>query len=185
VASQASQTGGWLTRYPDLTGKTMIVAGDSSYLLEVTQALAGNGVLLAIVAPDRQLVEAAVALAEAADGVVFGITADPSAAVIWQRIASHIEQRLGPIDVVVAIATAPTRRVIAKALLPDMTARHRGVLIEAGAKVVSRPTPAGVHHRAITGGNFTARDLAACVLLCASDTLAVPQLVVRAGQPPA
>jgi hypothetical protein len=185
MASRAGETSKWLTRYPDLTGKTMIVAGESSYLLEVTQALAGNGVLLAIVAPDRELVEAAVALAEAESGVVFGITADPSAAVIWQRIASHIEQRLGPIDVVVSIATAPTRRVIANALLPDMTARRRGVLIEAGAKVTSRTTPNGVHHRAITGGNFTARDLAACVLLCASDTLTARQLVVRAGQLPA
>jgi len=131
MASPTSETGRWLTRYPDLAGKTMIVAGESSYLLEVTQALAGNGVLLAIVAPDRDLVEAAVALAEAESGVVFGITADPSAGVVWQRVAPHIEQRLGP------------------------------------------------------GASFTARDLAACVLLCASDTLTVPQLVVRLGQPPA
>jgi hypothetical protein len=162
----------------------MIVVGQSSDLLEITQALANNGVLLAVVAPDRALVEAAVALAEAAEAVVFGITADPSSATIWKRIASHIEQRLGPIDAVVAIATAPARRVIAHALLPDMAARQRGVLIEAGAKVATRATAPGVRHRAITGGDFAASDLAAAVLMCASDTLTVPYLVVRSAQAP-
>jgi NAD(P)-dependent dehydrogenase (short-subunit alcohol dehydrogenase family) len=163
----------------------MIVAGESSDLLEVTRTLAANGVLLAVVAPDRTLVAGAVALAEAAEGVVFGITTDPSARQSWSRIAPHIEQRLGPIDVVVSIATPVTREVIAAALLPDMAARRRGVLIEAGVGVESRPTPAGVRHRAVTRGNFTAADLAASVLLCASDTLSMTHLVVSSGQPPA
>jgi NAD(P)-dependent dehydrogenase (short-subunit alcohol dehydrogenase family) len=184
VANRADQASRWLTRYPDLAGKTMIVAGESSYILAVTRALAANGALLAIVAPDRGVVEQSLAIAELAGGAVFGMTADPSSAVVWKRIASHIEQRLGPIDVVVSIATAPTRRVIASALLPDMAARQRGVLIEAGAKVPTRAMAPGVRHRAITGGDFSGDDLAATVLMCASDTLTVPHMVVRSAQAP-
>jgi NAD(P)-dependent dehydrogenase (short-subunit alcohol dehydrogenase family) len=150
----------------------------------VTRGLAANGALLAIVAPDRGVVEQSLEIAEQAGGAVFGITADPSSSVVWKRIASHIEQRLGPIDVVVSIATAPTRRVIANALLPDMAARRRGVLIEAGAKVPPRAMAPGVRHRSITGAEFSADDLAATVLMCASDTLTVPRLIVRCAQPP-
>jgi hypothetical protein len=162
----------------------MIVAGESSYLLDIATALSANGVLLAIVAPDRVLVERAVRIAEDQDGVVFGITADPSNRTVWKRIAPHIEQRLGPIDVAVVVATAPTRRVISTTLLPDMTARGRGVLIEAGAKVPTRKTAAGVRHRSIQGA-FAAGELAAAVLLCASDTMVASSLVMTARQTPA
>jgi NAD(P)-dependent dehydrogenase (short-subunit alcohol dehydrogenase family) len=174
----ASKPSGWATRYPDLAGKTMIVAGESSDLLETVRALASNSALLAIVAPSREIVQASTAIAETYGATVFGMTVDPSSPAVWERITQHIEQRLGPIDVVVAIAAAPTRRVIADALLPDMTARGHGVLIEAGATVQSLPTSGGVRHRALTGGDYTAGDLAAAVLLCASDTLTALHLTI-------
>jgi hypothetical protein len=164
-------TSSWTARYPDLTGKAVIVAGDSARIVEVVRALAANGALLAVVAEDRAVVESAVAVAEALEAAVLGMTADPSSAAVWERVAPHIEQRLAPIDIAVAVGADSLRRAVTAALLPDMTARHRGVLIEIDAKVSPMVTPAGVRHRAVQVGVGNDADVAATVLLCASDTV--------------
>jgi hypothetical protein len=176
-------TSGWSARYPDLAGKVVVVAGESSVLFEVTVMLVANGAVPAVVAPDRSIVDEAAAAADAAGRAGLGITADPSQPETWDRITPHIEQRLGPIDVAVVIAREPTRQVIVDALVPDMVARARGVIVEAGAVVAPRSLPDGVRHRAIQGtAGVAASDLAQVALLCASDTIAAPGLVVALGQ---
>jgi hypothetical protein len=177
-------TSGWTARYPDLTGKAVIVAADSRRLIEVARGLAANATLLAIVAPDRDIVDEAVQIAESLDAAVVGMTADPASDDVWVRIAPHIEQRLGPIDVAVAIGSAELRQTVAVALLPDMAARHRGVLVEVDATVAPLATADGVRHRGIQTGtddDLADADIAAAVLLCASDTIAAPALLISAS----
>jgi hypothetical protein len=164
----------WTARYADLTGKTAIVAGDdAATVVEVVRALAANGALLAVVG-DRAVVDAAVEVAMGLDAQVFGMAADPASAAVWARIVPHIEQRLGPIDVVVAIGDAASRRVLADAVVGDMAARRRGVVVEVGPDPVG-PQDAGVRRRHVLGGDPDA--IGAGVLLCASD--AMPATTLR------
>jgi hypothetical protein len=158
------------------------VATDAPCVVEVVRGLAANGVLLAIVGEDRELVDDAVRVAEALDVAVLGMTADPSSAEVWERVAPHIEQRLGPIDIAVAIGSAAVRAALGAAVLPDMTTRQRGVLVEIGADVTTTPPSSGVRHRSIDVAEDTAdEDVAAAVLLCASDSVRAPTMTIRVG----
>lgn len=173
-------TSSWTARYPDLTGKAIVVAGDSRQLIEVVRGLAANAALLAIVAADREIVDEAVQVAESLDATVVGMTADPTSPEVWARLAPHIEQRLGPIDAAVAIGAAALRQAVAAALLPDMAARHRGMLVEVDATVAPVAAAAGVRHRGIQTGSdgIADSDVAAMVLLCASDTVSAGNFLV-------
>jgi hypothetical protein len=165
----------WTARYADLAGKAVIVAGDNAAtVVDVVRALAANGALIAVVAVDRAVVDAAAA---GLDAQVFAMAADPASEAVWARIVPHVEQRLGPIDVVVTISgAAADRAVVAAAVARDMAARRRGVVIEVG------PDPAGpgwdgVRRRHIVGG--TAESVAAAVLLCASDAMPTSSLRIE------
>lgn len=155
-------------RYPDLTGKAVIAVGTTDVLLEVTRRLAAHHMLIAVVASDRDLVQRCVGVAEALGAMVNGFTVDPADPVVWQRIAPHIEQRLGPIDVVIAVGDEGVRATVAAALVPDMLARHRGVLVEIGADDVA-PLTNNVRRYAISG-DLPAHDIAATAVRLASDT---------------
>jgi hypothetical protein len=176
-------TSSWTARYPDLTGKAVVIAADTVRVLEVVRGLAANGTLLAIVVEDRTVVDDAVQVAESLDAVVLGMAADPSNGDVWARLAPHIEQRLAPIDVAVAFGDPALRAAVTAALLPDMAARRRGVLVEVDQSVLPVVTPVGVRHRGIqcgsTGGDDS--DVAAAVLLCASDTVAAASMRVTLG----
>jgi hypothetical protein len=173
-------TSGWTARYPDLTGKTVIVAGESDRVIEISAALAANGAMLAIVSADRTAVDSAVRRAEADEVSVLGLTADPADPGVWPRIAPQIEQRLGPIDVVVTVGTAAMRDVVVHAVQPDMAARGRGVLVEVDASAPPRDLPVGLRHRGIEApGRRAAADVAAAVLICASDTVTAEKMTVR------
>jgi hypothetical protein len=176
-------TSSWTARYPDLTGKAVIVAGDSAHIVECVRGFAANGALLAIVAADRGIVDDAVRLAEGLDAAVLGMTADPSSPPVWERVAPHIEQRLGPIDVTIAIGRAPLRAVVTAALLPDMTARRRGVMVEIDAELGAVPSSPGVRRRGISVALVGAdgADVAAATLLCASDTVTAATMLVSLG----
>jgi NAD(P)-dependent dehydrogenase (short-subunit alcohol dehydrogenase family) len=165
----------WTARYADLTGKAVIVAGDDpAAVVEVVRALAANGALIALVAADRATVDAAVAVADGLEAQVFAMAADPASEAVWQRLVPHVEQRLGPIDVVVAIGDAASRAVLAAAVVGDMAERRRGVVIEVGPDP-SRPATDGVRRRHVVGGEPD--GVAAAVLLCASD--AMPAMSLR------
>jgi hypothetical protein len=169
----------WQARYPDLTGKVAVVAGTSSVLVHVMRELCRNRVTTALVVEDRALVSAATDYADELDLASLGIVADPSQRETWTRIAPHIEQRLGPIDIAVVIAPEATRMLVTTVLMPDMAARRHGVIVEAGAKVAARDMPDGLRHRSVTGGpGASPTDLAAAVTLCASDVLTASRVAI-------
>jgi NAD(P)-dependent dehydrogenase (short-subunit alcohol dehydrogenase family) len=169
----------WQARYPDLAGKVAVVTGASSVLDEVTRELCRNGVTPALIVDNRDLVTSATDYADEIGIASFGIVADPASPDTWQRVAQHVEQRLGPIDIAVVIAPATTRTLVVSVLLPDMTARRRGVIVEAGAEVSPLTVPQGLHHRAVMGsGGARATDLAAAIALCASDVLTAAQVTI-------
>jgi NAD(P)-dependent dehydrogenase (short-subunit alcohol dehydrogenase family) len=165
----------WTARYADLAGKAIIVAGDEAgAVIEVARALAANGALIAVVAADRDVVDAAVA---GLDAQAFAMAADPTSEAVWARIVPHVEQRLGPIDAVVTIgATAGDRAVVAAAVVGDMAARRRGVVIEVGPDPTGKVWD-GVRRRHIVGG--APESIAAAVLLCASDAMPAGSLRIE------
>ncbi|HWB66415.1 MAG TPA: SDR family NAD(P)-dependent oxidoreductase [Mycobacteriales bacterium] len=166
----------WSARYPDLVGKAVVIAGDGRGFVALAEAFAGAGALVAVVADDHHAVAAATRAAEARGATAYGFTADPANPAVWQRVAPHVEQRLGPIDVVV-VAGAPDRRAVAiEALRPDMAARRRGVIVEIGDAATTTPAD-GVRVRLIHPANDPA-DVTATALLCASDALAAPTLTI-------
>ncbi|HVW81229.1 MAG TPA: hypothetical protein VHB69_09860 [Mycobacteriales bacterium] len=170
----------WQARYPDLAGKVAVIAGTASVLKRVGTVLSDNGVLCAVVVDDRGVVDEVVQHADAMQLKSMGIVADPTQLDTWERVRPHIEQRLGPIDIGVVIAPPAARALMLSALLPDMAARRRGVLVEAGSVVERLDMPDGVRHRGISGGSgFLPTDLAAVVALCASDVLMAPTVMTR------
>jgi hypothetical protein len=170
----------WESSYPDLAGKVAVLAGTSSVLAEVARVLGENGAMCALVVDDRAVVERATTHADQLGIASFGIVADPSERGTWDRVAPHIEQRLGPIDVVVAIGPPGVRATIASALMPDMAARRRGVIVEAGATVKTMSVPAGLRHRAVSASEaVSAQDVAAAIALCASDVLAAADVNIN------
>lgn len=154
-------------RFPDLTGKAVVAVGDTAQLVEVTRQLAANRMLIAVVARDRALVRRAVETAEELDAMVNGFTADPADPAVWERIRPHIEQRLGPIDVVICAGDPGARATVVAALVPDMKARRRGVLIEIGTGSAD-PLGDGVRHHLIEG-DLDAHDVAATAVGYATD----------------
>lgn len=183
-ACVTSEVGGqaWQARYPDLAGKVAVLAGSSSVLAEVMRELCRNSVASALVVEDRALVAVATDYADQLGVASLGIVADPGSLDTWQRVAPHIEQRLGPIDIAVVVAPAATRLLVVTALIPDMTARRRGVIVEAGAEVAPLAMPNGLRHRSVTGGpGASPVDLAAAVTLCASDVLTAAEVAVAIG----
>ena len=161
-------TSGWIPRFADLTGKAVVVAaGDGWPFADVVAGLAANGALIAVVSADRVEV----------DQAVFELAADPSSPAVWERVAAQVEQRLGPIDVAVAMGDVALREVVRAALAPDMAARRRGVLVEIDTRVEIPDLAPGLRHRGIECNSPDA-DLAATVLLCASDSLASPVLKI-------
>jgi len=172
----------WAAHYPDLAGKAAVLAGTSSVLEAASMVLGQGGVMCALVANDRDIVGRATGQADDMGVASLGIVADPGEHKTWQRIAPQIEQRLGPIDIVVAIGPPAARLTIASALMPDMAARRRGVIVEAGAKVDPLAVPDGLRHRAVSAAaGVSALDLAAVIALCASDVLTSHEVSIQLG----
>jgi hypothetical protein len=154
-------------RFPDLTGKAVIAVGIDEALIEITRHLAANHMLIAVVSPDRDVVRQSVEIAESLGAMVNGFTVDPADPSVWQRIAPHIEQRLGPIDVVICGGGATIHDAVVAALAPDMAARHRGILIDIGTDIVE-PLGDGVRHHSIDA-DLQPQEVAATALRLASD----------------
>lgn len=172
----------WQARYPDLTGKVAVVSGSGDVVAAVAGALAANGTAVAVVSASKETVNAAVAAAERHGVAVFGVTAEPADHGTWERVRPHAEQRLGPIDIVVAIGVVTTRHAVVAAMSPDMGARHRGVVIEVGESGDLLALPDDVRHRLVkTIGAVRAVDVAAAVAFYASDVIAIPVAAVELG----
>lgn len=166
-------------RVPDLAGKTVIVAGPGLGLAEIVDAFVANHALVALVASDRELVRGPGRAADNADPPVVAITEDAANPQFWARFVPQVEQRRGPIDVVVAVGPAENRAALRAAVEADMAARRRGIVIEIDATVEPIEPRAGVRHRRIeVGPEPDPKAVAALVLLCASDLLESGELSV-------
>jgi hypothetical protein len=176
--------------YPDLVGKAVILAGDREVLSALAAGFAANGALPAIVSPIRAVVDDAVRRATENQVATFGVHADPALPDVWRRAGAQIEQRVGPIDIVVAAGGAAMRSATGAALLPDMGARRRGrfiVIDEVIDETVELPAPLpGVGLRAIETGSGDTQDvreddIVTLALMCASDRLDVARLTIQLG----
>jgi hypothetical protein len=177
-----SDVSAWHARYPDLVGKVAVVCGDDATTAAVVVALAASGVAIAVVAPTRETVDAAIRAADLHGVAIFGVSGDPAESATWARIGPHAEQRLGPIDIVIALGTDAAQDTVIAALLPDLVARHRGVVVEVGQRRPPSTTATGVRRRTVSpAGTTSAHDVAAAVVLCASDVLLSPIAEVRLG----
>jgi hypothetical protein len=116
-----------------LRGRVAVIAGDGPELVPICQRLLAGGVSLAVVGPDRTIVQAAIADVPDPSLTVVPMTADPSDPEVWDRLVPHAEQRLGPIDIAVAIGPKPLRDLAYDRLVADMIRRGHGVFIESDA----------------------------------------------------
>ena len=92
------------------------MAGHAPTLASLAAALVDAGALVAFVAPN--------ASAPTADAQVH---ADPADRQVWERIAPHVEQRLGPVDGVVTDAV--TEPVVEEVFGPDLVRRGHGAVV--------------------------------------------------------
>jgi len=115
----------------ELTGRVVVVAGAEAVLGPAAAALHDAGASVALVA-----------LADAArDDVTVHVRADPADADVWDRVAMHVEQHLGPVDAVVTDASAEA--VVRAVFAADLRRRGHGdiVVVRTGddiADVVTR-----------------------------------------------
>ena len=139
--------------YPDLAGKVAVVTGGSRGIGAATaQALADNGVAVAVVGRDRAAIAAVVDTIGSRGGRSVGLTADCTAEGDLAVLHQQVHDQLGPADILATFAggdgmpvpsTAETaahwRGVIDSdltstfltitAFLPDMTTPRSGVIV--------------------------------------------------------
>lgn len=147
-----------------LRGRVAVIAGDGSEIVAICRELLDAGVILLVVAPERQWVNDAVADVSDPALTVVPITADPSSTEVWDRLVPHAEQRLGPIDIAVAVGSVVLRDLAHERLAADMVRRGHGIFIEVGKDAPSRQTPAAIIYACLPRD---ADDLAARIVAIA------------------
>ena len=93
-------------------GQIVVVAGRDKRLAALAADLLAAGALVAFVDDNRSLPDAPVS-----------VRADPADERVWARVAPHVEQRLGPIDVV--ITDDACARVVEPVFAADLLRRGR------------------------------------------------------------
>ena len=107
-----------------LAGHVFIVAGSEPKLGEIADALTTAGALVAVVGPLAPIMD-----------VATHFRTDPTDRQVWERVVPHVEQRLGPIDGVVA--DHATHTLGEEFVGPDLCRRGHGAVIavDGGAAV--------------------------------------------------
>jgi NAD(P)-dependent dehydrogenase (short-subunit alcohol dehydrogenase family) len=107
---------------PALLGRVVVVAGSHPTFPDLVTALTDAGAFVAFVssAGGRSVAHA-------------GFNADPTDPAVWERVAPHVEQRLGPVDLVVG--DAGTVDVLEPVFRPDLLRRGHGDVVTAAADV--------------------------------------------------
>jgi 3-oxoacyl-[acyl-carrier protein] reductase len=147
-----------------LKGKTALVLGGSKGLGRgVANALAGEGVAVAVVSRSKESVDKAVAEINANGGRAIGLPGDTSDWASIDRVAKSARQQLGPLDILLNnTGGPPPSRVLGTApelweaqfqsmvmvffkltemLLPDMRERKWGRIINVASESVVQPIP--------------------------------------------
>lgn len=132
-----------------LRGRVAVIAGDGGEVVPVCRLLLSHGVSLLVVAPDREVVQRAVAEVGDPSLTVVPITAEPTSPEAWDRLVPHAEQRLGPIDIAVAIGSKALRDLTHDRLIGDMVRRGHGVFAESDAVVAPREVPGPIRYVAL------------------------------------
>lgn len=88
--------------FPDLAGKVAVVTGGSKGIGAATcELLAANGALVAVVARDRDSIDAHL---DRIDGTAIGISADCRDPAEVERMRIEVEERLGPVELLAPFA---------------------------------------------------------------------------------
>jgi 3-oxoacyl-[acyl-carrier protein] reductase len=147
-----------------LAGKTALVLGGSKGLGRgVADALAGEGVAVAVVSRGKEAVDKATAEIKASGGRAIGLVGDTSNWASIETVAKSARQELGPIDILLNnTGGPPPTRVIGTApdlweaqfqsmvlvffklteiLLPEMRERKWGRIINVASESVVQPIP--------------------------------------------
>lgn len=147
-----------------LQGKTALILGGSKGLGRgVADALAGEGVAVAMIARGKEALDKAVAEITARGGRAIGLSADLADWPTVEAAANHARQQLGPIDILLNNSGGPPpSRVIGVApevweaqframvlvffrltdmLLPDMRKRGWGRILNVASESVIQPIP--------------------------------------------
>jgi 3-oxoacyl-[acyl-carrier protein] reductase len=147
-----------------LAGKTALVLGGSKGLGRgVADALAGEGVAVAVVSRGKEAVDKATAEIKASGGRAIGLVGDTSNWASIEGVAKSARQELGPIDILLNnTGGPPPTRVIGTApelweaqfhsmvlvffklteiLLPEMRERKWGRIINVASESVVQPIP--------------------------------------------
>ena len=108
-----------------LAGHVVVLAGGPA---EHGAALLRRGVLLAVVTGDTAAIARLEAVAaEVPTAMLLAYRADPADAATWQRLAPHIEQRVGPVDAVVCEPAALD--VVQPVFAEDLRRRGHGDVV--------------------------------------------------------
>jgi 3-oxoacyl-[acyl-carrier protein] reductase len=162
--------------YPDLAGKVAVVTGGSGGLGRATcGALARNGVRLGVNGRDDRAVGSVVDELREAGADAVAAVANCSDRAALDRMREDVEDRLGPVDVLVCFAGGgrppqPTTEIseadwqadldgnltstflTLKAFLPGMTSRGRGSIVTMASSAARRPGGAPVAYAAAKAG---------------------------------
>jgi NAD(P)-dependent dehydrogenase (short-subunit alcohol dehydrogenase family) len=127
TATYAGRSDSALVTTDLLDGVVVVVAGCDERVATIGRALLGRGALLGVVSTDTAAVADLEAAADQVTQPMLAFRADPTDIRSWQRISAHLEQRLGPIDAVVADAASAA--VAGLTFLADLRRRGHGDVI--------------------------------------------------------
>jgi 3-oxoacyl-[acyl-carrier protein] reductase len=168
-----SETNG---RYPDLAGRVAVVTGGSRGIgAGIARALAWQGVAVAVAARDGKALDQVVGELREAGGTAHGVIADVTDPDAIHALRRETEERLGPVDLVAAVAGgqgAPARItelapetwhatvdvnltsvfLTLREFLPGMVERRRGAVVTMSSTAGRMNTPASPAYGAAKAG---------------------------------
>lgn len=165
-----------IIHYPDLAGKIAVVTGGSRGLGAATaQALAKNGVSVAVVGRDLNAIDSTVDSIVSEGGHAIGAAADCTVERDMERLRNTVTNRFGSVDILAVFAggngmPVPTanesvthwREVIEtdltstfltiSAFLPDMIARQSGVIVTMASAAARQAAKSSAAYAAAKSG---------------------------------
>ena len=162
--------------YPDLAGSVAVITGGSRGIGAATaHSMSANGVAVAVVGRDPAAIAATVESITALGRTALGVAADCTREEDVARLRRTVEEQLGPVDVVAAFAggngmPVPTdaetgghwREVVesdltstfltVSAFLPQMIARHSGVIITMASSAARQAARSSAAYAAAKAG---------------------------------